>query len=317
MVNGSMEFDQKCLAPTFRFLLGVPGSSYALELAHRIGLPQSLLEFAKDRLGPEKVRLESLLGELSQKTQEYETALRRLTEEKDRLAGLVGEYEARLAGARDEMRDLKRKAAADAREIITRAQSTVERVIREIREHQASSETLRGARQSMQEVRSQILKEAPTEDEPKSAGTISPGDAVRLREGSATGEVRFVDGDTATVIWSHGTLKVPLRELVRAGRPAFELMAPASALYEAHADRELDVRGLSGDEAVAKVQEFLENAVAAGLHRVDIIHGKGTGILRKRVNQALKGFRLVKSYRLGEWNEGGAGVTVVELGETT
>jgi DNA mismatch repair protein MutS2 len=246
--------------------MGVPGSSYALELAHRIGLPPALLDFAKDRMGPEKVRLESLLGELSKKTQEHEEILRSTTEERNRLSALVAEYETKLAGVRNEMKELKRKATTDAKEIIAKAQSTVERVVREIREHQASGDALRSARQTLQEVRSDVSSGEPAQDQPIVTADLRPGDAVRLRDGSTT---------------------------------------------------ELDVRGLSGDEAVVRVEEFLENALAAGLHRVDIIHGKGTGALRKRIGETLKGLAYVKSYRLGEWNEGGAGVTVVDIGESS
>jgi DNA mismatch repair protein MutS2 len=147
---------------------------------------------------------------------------------------------------------------------------------------------------------------------------VEVGTHVRLREGSDTGEITSIaaDGRTAVVVFGHVKMRVPVTDLrpTRA-RPSHRPIQVESNEKPSAPETELDIRGMTGDEALPLVDKFIDDAILAGLHRIDIIHGKGTGALRKKVTEFLSQHPRVKGHRLGEWNEGGTGATVVELTE--
>lgn len=311
MANASMEFDQESLRPTYLFRLGVPGSSYALELAQRIGLGMDLIESARQHLGQERTKLEGLLGELERQTQEYRDQITSLAVDKQRLNQMVGQYEEKLSEVRKEIREMKKKAGEEAKELIQDAQGVIERVIKDIRESAAAKSVIRSAKELLQDSLQSVQQASNAEESARE--TFRIGDTVLVSGASEKGEITELRGRQAVVTWKSGTLLVSLSALTKA--------APAGGRddlvldYSPRATNEIDLRGMMGDEAVEKVGNFLDTAYVAGLHRVDIIHGKGTGALRKRISELLKTYPHVKSFRLGEWNEGGWGVTVVELSE--
>jgi DNA mismatch repair protein MutS2 len=150
--------------------------------------------------------------------------------------------------------------------------------------------------------------------------TVQAGSTVTLRDEIETGEVvgLSADGKTATVVFGIVKMRVPVAEL-RATRRRSAPRPSARPLVPDHQDqvpRELDLRGMTGDEAIPLIDKFIDDAILAGLHRIDIIHGKGTGALRRKVTEFLSTHPRVHSFRLGEWNEGGVGATVCELSES-
>jgi len=315
MNNASMEFDQHSLRPTYRFRTGVPGSSFAFELAERIGIARNVLDNAKVHVGVEKTTLETLILELERQSQALSNQLFESRTERERLANLVQEYESKTVQWKKDAAELKRKAISEARDLVRSAKATIEQSIKEIRESQARPEVVRVARHSLQEMTESLYRHEETEH-PEDVATedLEVGDKVRLRDGTQIGEITHIQKEHATVSWGNAKMRVRLSNLVKqdasqnVGYPM-----PRSDLPHIEAKNEIDLRGLLGDEAVNQVEQFLDNAIVSGLHRVDIIHGKGTGALRKRVTEFLKTCPHVKSFRLGEWNEGGTGVTVVEL----
>ncbi|MEX1138861.1 MAG: endonuclease MutS2 [Bacteroidota bacterium] len=309
MANASMEFDRRTLTPTYRFHFGVPGSSYALELAERMEFDRAVLEDARQSLGEPRNTLESLILALEAEIQKNRDIRATAESEKVRLSELMRTYESKLLDVRHEIKHLRTQAREDTRLLVEQANATIEQAVRSIRESAASKSSIVGAKQALQE----IIRQSPAEEE-SNIGAVSfrKGDIVKLRGTSEIGELTGVTGDTATVLWKNGTMKVQLRDL----EPAkLQEAGHGSTFYLPETQHELDVRGLSGDEAVLKVGHFLDDAWVSGLRRVDIIHGKGTGVLRKRITTVLKTHPRAKSFRLGEWNEGGSGVTVVELAE--
>ena len=314
MANGSMEFDQKSLTPTYQFRFGLPGSSYALELAERVGMDHKILENARDRLGSEKIRLEALIVSLEKEIQASKQQQSRLAENEQKVQRLMTEYEERMAEVRREIRDLKARATQEAREYLQNAQSRIEHVIQEIKESAASRPSIQTAKKAIQEGLSQLAAGAQPE-KTETDFSFAVRDRVRLHGGTEIGEIVSLKGESATVLWQRGTLKVPLHNLEPASAPQEQRPSVAAPEYHPEVGPELDLRGMTGDEALVKVEHFLDDALVAGLHRVDIIHGKGTGALRKRISEFLKNYPHAKSFRLGEWNEGGTGVTVVELSE--
>jgi DNA mismatch repair protein MutS2 len=323
VANGAMEFDLKTLTPTYRFRAGVPGSSYALEMAARLGFSPALMERSRQRLGQQNTRLDSLIIELESATQKARLELEAAREEKLRLEALALEYREKLARLTGEAKDLKRKAIEDAARIVEGANAVIEKSIREIRETKAERETVRRVRGDVSRMtreidagRREIMREVPVE----ARGNIVEGSSVTVAGGSDVGEVVAVsaDGKSATVVFGALRMRVSLENLLPARkRPAPASRTPGNQGMEKPATvrQDLDIRGMTGDEALPLIDKFIDDAILSGLNRVDVIHGKGTGALRKKVTDFLASHARVKGYHPGEWNEGGMGVTVIELSE--
>jgi DNA mismatch repair protein MutS2 len=310
--NASLEFDQETLKPTYKFRSGLPGSSYALELAKRLELPEALIDQARDLVGEEKVKLEKLLSDLERQSQQYRSQIQEVSTERDRLDSLVRLYDQKMRDLQKEMRSIRKQAVDEAQDLVQGAQALIERSIKEIRETAAAKVVVRSARESVQRLRQEVA-DLSADDQPVELQDFRLGDTVRFKDGSQTGEIMDMKHPFATVLSGNARLRVKLSELRKVNDRQGGALPASSALYTPEGKSEIDVRGLLGDEAIPKVQRFLDDATVAGLHRVDIIHGKGTGALRKKVGDFLKTYPHIKSYRLGEWNEGGTGVTVVEL----
>ncbi len=318
--NGAMEFDQETLTPTYRFKAGMPGSSYALEMADRLGLNKELLDRSRELLGHQQTKLEGLIGELEGSAQKYRLRLEVLAEEKARVDELVRQYEARIAAQSRELKEVKRHAIDEAKQIVDRANAVIERSVREIRETNADKATLKELRQEVAGLKQELEKEhttASVETETMETEHIEAGATVRLKDGGEVGEVESIaaDGRTAVVVFGIVKMKLPISNL-RTTHERQRQRAPQSFARLEKPEQiptDIDLRGMNGDEAIPLVDKFLDTAMLAGLHRVDIIHGKGTGALRKKVTEFLSNHPRVKSFRLAEWNEGGTGATVVEL----
>ncbi|MDP2884866.1 MAG: endonuclease MutS2 [Ignavibacteria bacterium] len=311
--NASMEFDQETLKPTYRFRFGVPGSSYALELAKRLELPLPVVNRAREFVGGEKIKLENLLTELERQSQEYRAQIQQVSSERDRLNSLVQAYEQKTKDLRHELQLIRKQAVEEAKEIVRGAQSLIERAVKEIRESSSDKTIIQSARESVQQMRRKV-EELSVAEPPTAAQDLQVGDAVRARDASQDGEVVEIKPPFATVLIGNTKLKVRLETLQKvSARQGSGAGTVGSSIYTPEGKTEIDLRGMFGDEAIAQVERFLDDAIVAGLHRVDIIHGKGTGALRKRITEFLKTYPHIKAFRLGEWNEGGSGVTVVEL----
>lgn len=318
--NGAMEFDQSNLTPTYRFRAGIPGSSYALEMAQRLGFESVMLQRSREFMGEQQVKLERLIAELESSAQEYRMQLEALQSDKQRLDELVKQYKSKLAVQAAEQKELKRKAVEEAAGIVENANAVIERSIREIREQSAKKETIRRVRDEVETLRQDIAtKESQLPPEPKpDRQTLEIGDAATLAGGTEVGEISSFSPDRKTAIVLFGSLKmkVATKDLVKTKSKRRE--QPSSPTVEpAPQDvmRDIDLRGMTSEEAIPLVDKFIDTAMLAGLHRIDIIHGKGTGALRKKITEYLAHHPRVKTYRLGEWNEGGTGATVVELAE--
>jgi DNA mismatch repair protein MutS2 len=154
--NASMEFDLETLKPTYRFRFGVPGSSYALELAKRLDLPLTVVNRAREFVGDEKIKLENLLTDLERQTQEYRSQIRDVSAERDKLNSLVKVYEDKMKDLREELKVIRKQAVEEARDIVQGAQALIERSVKEIRESSAEKKTVQTARQNVQEFRKKI-----------------------------------------------------------------------------------------------------------------------------------------------------------------
>ncbi|MGA9116583.1 MAG: endonuclease MutS2 [Bacteroidota bacterium] len=322
--NAAMEFDSATLTPTYRLRVGVPGSSYALEMASRLGLRADLLERARSLMGDQAVRLDSLIGELEAARHSLSQEAEAQAEERERLDGLTREYEKRLEAHRTEAREIRRRALDEAREILDGAQAAIERSVRAVRETAAAKPVVQSARREVEDLRravDRLRREEDAEGGPGPSAPPVPGEKVRLKSGGDAGEVLEIapGGETALVLFGSVRMRVPLDDLLPGGEvPAPGVASSGDLRTERRELRtELDLRGMTGEEALPLIDKLLDDALLTGINRVDIIHGKGTGALRKKVSEYLGRHPLVLSFHLAEWNEGGTGATVVELKDRT
>ncbi len=317
--NSAMEFNQASLQPTYRFRVGVPGSSYALVIARRLGMSAEVLLDAQEMLGHEQTNLERLLLDLEARTQDAEKERLALASERVENKKLRDEYETKIKQLKQEVKDVKSAALRSAQEIIDRAHAAIENSVREIKAQNAEKTVVKQWRAEVDAIDEFIRKEsdAVNEHETPSAerlGEFEIGDEVVLASNRQPGKAltRPDAQGNLTVAFNSVKMKVNVSQLT-SGRTAPKPAEESSYFVKPVSATEVDLRGMYGDEAVAVVDKFMDDATMSGLHRIDIIHGKGTGALRKRIHMFLKEDKRVVSFKLGEWNEGGSGVTVVEL----
>lgn len=316
MQNAAMEFDLHSLQPTYVFRSGLPGSSYAFEITRRHGMDAAIIDRARGIVGTQSDALEQLLAEVERRSQDLGMRLRRTEQQEAKYQALSVEYESKLKAMKQETKEYKRRALEEAEEILHNANATVEEAIRAIREEQASRESIRQAHARVDEQKkavAEVLAELrPAADPAVGAQPIRKGDDVAMRDNPKTTGIALADPVHGKVEVAFGSLRmtVPLETLSRiekAPPAAISTVIPEEMLEK----NEIDVRGMYGDEAVREIDLFLYRAWQMGLKRVDVIHGKGTGALRQRVHTYLRGVPFVDHFALGEWNEGGAGMTKV------
>jgi DNA mismatch repair protein MutS2 len=322
MENASLEFDRTTLRPTYRFHMGLPGSSFALEIADRLGMPDPVVQRASRLIGPEGRKTSEIVEDLQRRVIWYQDKKAELEAEESRLKKMAEEYERKLGDVRQEERRIRERAVRDSQLVLAEANALVEKEVARIREGQASKESIKEAHRRLDE-RSARLKERRREltDRPAApAVELSRGDPVWIKSLQAEGEVvaDIGRGDRYKVQVGNLVMELDGADLDPRSEPSRRKKRPAGGVdlggtESEEGGGEVDLLGLTCEEVVARLEKFMDRALLSGLSTLWIIHGKGTGALRQRVGEFLKGFPGVKGYRLGAWNEGGDGVTVVEL----
>ncbi|HET7623257.1 MAG TPA: Smr/MutS family protein, partial [Gemmatimonadaceae bacterium] len=335
LVNASLQFDEEALAPTYRLIKGIPGRSYGLAIARRLHLPASVLARAAERFTGGERDVAELLSQLQRREVELRERDDATTLIAERAEERLRDVEARERELRAAERSAETRARQEARQYLLDARAEVERAIREIRESAAVDESAREARRRVEELAATQAAElerlqaesgrergageagARTRVAPPASGGIAVDDTVELSSlGGRSGRVVELRGEDAVVAVGAMKLSVPVNSLRRvrgsAASPT-ETVAIRGALPEEELRTEIDLRGLRVDEMETELLQALDGAVRGDLRTMRIIHGKGTGALRERVAELLRGDPRVREFRLGAWNEGGAGVTVAEL----
>lgn len=334
--NASVEFDVETLQPTYRLLIGVPGSSNAFEISRRLGLSPHIVDRARQFLNKEHERVEDMIQGIHATRAELEKERAEVARLRTEAQELRQEYEKRYGGAKQKAAETLEKARAQAQQILATARRESEAVIAELK--QALREQREAERmQAIQSARGRLSRARqavePAAEERRGRRTgeaprgLKPGDAVRIVSLDTNGYVLTEPDAQGNLLVQAGIIKmtVSVQDLERADAEQPEAkakgaMAPGrsrgKSLAAAKAQEmptEVDLRGLMVDEALERVDKYLDDAVLAGLPQVRIIHGKGTGALRKAVTDMLKGDRRVAAHRLGGVGEGGDGVTVAKL----
>ena len=328
--NASCEFNVDTLGPTYRLLIGIPGKSNAFAISERLGLPKYIIQKAAARIDAENVRFEDVLTQLDEQRQEMERekeAARKLRREMEDSAKVAREYREKLEKERAKAVE---KAQAEAWAILDDARNTADQVFRELndmRRRQRKEEdwqTVNDARAALKGRINQAedkLGERPQEPAPPPTRPAKAGDTVELVKMGTRATVLAVNKDGSLQLQA-GILKITAKQSeVRVAEGESETQKTARRvvrqaehkLRSLGAAPEVDLRGMMTDEAIGALELFLDNAMMGKLHEVTIIHGKGTGAVRKAVRDYLKRSRYVKSFRPGRYGEGEDGVTVAEL----
>ncbi len=325
-VNGSMEFDQDTLSPTYRFKKGVPGSSYAFEIAQRMDLDDSLLSKARTLLGESKNNMEALISELETKTQEAEELKKKYDSLKDQTEAARHKYDEKRSAIEKEKETIREKALREAKEIMQSANKKIEEAVEQIvRKGEKDSETIREARGEVEKHKKEVEEELgrleSKKKQRKQASSEAPeeGDTVRLEDANTTGELVEVNGNKAVVMAGGLRLKTDYGNLVKVEGASKKKKKQRITVNMPDRDTSrvvktrLEVRGMRGPEAMKEVEYYLDNALAAGLNEVEIIHGKGEGILKNLVHEYLEKRKEVREFHLAPIEQGGAGCTIVKL----
>ena len=334
--NASCEFDVQTLRPTYRLLVGIPGKSNAFAISRRLGLDESVIADAKAQMDSESLRFEDVLAQLEEKRQRLEkaqTEANRLWQQREEDARKARIFREQMEKAKENARA---KGEAEAKRIVREAQQKTEEIfdqLEELRKQQTRAanfqqvnDTKAAIRHDLKEAEAVLHSRDQEPEAPAPSRPIAVGDLVELAGVKTAATVLNVNGDGSMLLQA-GKMKMTVKagqvRLLESAEEIEKRKKQAAAAQRknvspqiqlaARAASELDIRGMETLEAESVVENYIDAAVMAKLGTVTIIHGKGTGALRKAVHEMLKRNRAVKSFRLGRYGEGEAGVTVVEL----
>lgn len=327
VVNASLQFDGVALAPTYRLIKGIPGRSYGISIARRLGMPEEILARAEERLPSGEKDINTLLGSLQEREAtigkrelEVAAAEENISARTDRVVERDRDITARE-------RDIERHARRESRRFLLDARAEVDRAISELKattSADAADSAGRAARRHVEELaaghaealdRMDQRPDAAAGDRQATFGEIQPGSVVEVSAlGGRVGRVIEVRGTDCVVAVGSVKLTVSKASLRRSAADEVAVTVPIRGdLPEVDAPSEIDLRGMRVTEVDDILMYALDAAIRADHKALRIIHGKGTGALRERVSEMLRKETRVTAFRLGAWNEGGAGVTVVEL----
>lgn len=328
VMNASCEFDVETLRPTYKLLIGIPGKSNAFAISKRLGLPETIIDKAKSYVNENDKNFEDVIAQLEQQRKQMETA--KLEAERLRLETeqMRSKSEAYYAEIKQEREKAVRTARAEAKAIIDQARSAANDVaqeLKQLRKQMKESADVQGSnakqaelRRRLNEAEEQFTDHNETTKRPEPTRKIKVGDTVEILKLGTRASVLAINKDGSYQLQA-GIMKVNARPdevylIEETQEQAKKIIERSKREFRnSSAATEIDLRGMSAEEAVATLSVFLDNAMLANLSQVRIIHGKGTGILRKAVQEELKRNRAVKKYRLGVYGEGEDGVTIAEL----
>ena len=369
VVNGAMLFDGAAIKPLFQLQQGMPGNSFAFELARKIGLPGEVVKDAEERAGSEFVNIERNLRQIARSRRALDEKLARIKTTDKTLESLTDKYEKELSEVKALKKSILDEAKKEAQEILAEANKQVERTIREIREAQAEREKTRTARENLAKFKEEIQAEHPSQNDaaierkmqqivarkererqrkvkrgeiPGQAGNdgkagtrkdkaavddspLQVGDKVRLKDNDMVGEVTQIAAKYISVSIGSIISKIAPGKVEKISNQQYKEKSRSTFRPVIHYDSEsisrrklefrptIDIRGERLNDALEIVMHFIDDATMVGVGQVKILHGKGNGVLREEIRKYLKTVPAVASFRDEAVQQGGAGITVVEM----
>ncbi|UZW15920.1 endonuclease MutS2 [Clostridium pasteurianum] len=326
--NASVEFDVETLKPTYRLLIGIPGKSNAFEISKRLGLPDYIIDEARKGISSDTLKFEDLIQTLQEKSIKAEENARRSEMLKNEAEKIKEKYEEKLYSLNSSREKALNEGRREAKNIIAEAKEEADRILKNIRELERMGYSS-GTRAKLEEERKKLKENLENAEESalknsqnhKGLNRVKEGEEVYIPSLNMKGIVLSQPDSKGEVQIQAGIMKinVKLKDLSK-GKENTSINKELKKIRKREAKLNLrqvassiDLRGMDGEEAMYNVDKYLDEAYLAGLNSVTIIHGKGTGVLRNVISDMLKRHKHIKSYRLGNYGEGGAGVTVVEL----
>ncbi len=331
LINGAMRFDGENLVPLYQLEIGRPGSSFAFEIASKIGLPKGVINKAKDKLGRQQVNFEKLLKELDIERKVFAEKNISVGIKERKLAQDLKEYNALKSKLETNEKKIVNEAKSKAKILLADANQLIENTIREIKENKAEKEKTKKVRNTIDQfaktalIPEDVPEELPAEDiyEPEN-GKIEVGNYVRISGQTAIGQVLALRGKDVEL--SIGDLKstIKLNRLEKVSKKTFKAATGEKEVRSGsrgvdlnermlNFNFNLDIRGKRGEEALGIVDQFMDNAIMLGYDELRVIHGKGDGILRTLIRNHLRGYSQVAGFSDEHADRGGAGVSIVKL----
>ena len=342
LINGSMLYDRHLMQPLYTLSVGSAGSSFALEIARKAGLPRQIIDKATEIVGQEYVDSDKFLLDINRDKKYWEQKRYDIKIKEKKIDTLIEEWEKSSLKLKNERKKIIDDAKKEANEIITKANATIERTIREIKEAQAQKDTTRKLRKELDEFKSRLENEhyeninltSPKKHKRKGTKiktaevhyekrTFEKGDIVQLDNGDITGDIISINGDKATVNFGLTKMTVPVDRLSHSKEKKAQKVKISSSLYTESQNSikqrrekfksQIDVRGMRVDEALQAITYFIDDAIQFDADTVKILHGTGTGALRSAIRQHLGAFSANLRYYDEDVRLGGAGITVVQI----
>lgn len=314
--NASMEFDTDELKPTYRFKQGMPGSSYAFEVAQRIGFDDDFINLAKQYLDVDKTKIEEFLVSLEKKSQDLRDKMNKLEIENLRLKGLANLYQEKVNKLEKQKEEILSETKEKAQLYLKDVNKKIEDAIKNIKESQAKKEVIKVEKQKIELLKKETQKITPKKQTEPQKKDFKVGDYASINNTSTVGIIEELDQEKNKAVLLVGSLKikVKLSDLIPAKKSEAEQIYKKS--YEANFQTfnyRLDIRGKKYEDAEFEVIKFLDNAMMGNVDRVEILHGKGTGVLKQMTHAILRTHSGVKNFYFAPIESGGDGITIVEL----
>ncbi len=324
LVNGAMRYDVEKLEPLYQLEIGKPGSSFALEIASKIGLSKEILAYAKEQIGEERVRYDRLLTQLENEKNQYALLLKEVKEKDKLLEAKLKEYNQLKDTLEQTKKQYIQEAKVEAKLLLDQANKKIESVIREIKEGKAEKEATKSLRKELDEFKEEVKPEKVSVQDPEIqvvGGQIQVGDWVRLKDNGAIGEVLLLKSKDAELLIGDlkSTVKLSRLEKIAKATAKKELKSMEKrGSYQTTSKMmdfspNLDLRGKRGEELLPLIQTFIDEGYMLGVKNLRIVHGKGDGILREVTRNLLRSMSQVQKLEDEHADRGGAGVTLVTL----
>lgn len=326
LVNAAMLFDNTLLRPQYILKSGKPGSSFALEIASSIGLPQDILNASGENIGQGRIEMEKMVQDLENEKIKLEDRRKELSLAEDFVNELIQKYENLNKSLLDKRDRIIRKAELEAETKLDKANALIEKTIREIKESGAEQQKSKKIRKDFDKEKLDIsgesnkaleqlpLKKSNRIDE-KPIIPSKIGDIVRLENGHDEGEIIEIKGKKAKVLFSHAQLEIALEKLIKVNPKKDKKTTPKAKMIieEKALSTTLDLRGKRADEALIELDKYIDQALLLSIHSFSILHGKGQGILRKIIRDQLSDYREILRFEDAPSDAGGEGITVVKI----
>ncbi|MDE5862897.1 MAG: endonuclease MutS2 [Lachnospiraceae bacterium] len=328
--NACCEFDVETLSPTYHLLIGIPGKSNAFAIAAKLGLPNGIIDSARAQMDNDTIDMETILADLEKSKRTIEQEQEEIAANKEEIQKLKDRLASKNEHIEQRKQDILRNAREQARDILEEAKAFADESIRkynswEKNPHSASNKEMEKARGELREklgkVNDKLQYKTPNRKSGHKAADFHLGDTVHVISMNTEGTVRSLPNQKGEITVQMGilqsTVKITDVEIIQEEKkqsPKQKMTQyRASVNKSATIKPEINLLGMTVDEAVMELDKYLDDACLSHLNQVRVVHGKGTGALRKGIHEYLKRQSYVKSFRLGEFGEGDAGVTIVEL----